>query len=145
MASFLAPDDVQHWLENTKLSVSSVDGGLESLALGKVFGVLRPKYDVSTWTTTALTPALVVQLVAMLVAASTYRRQYSEDLTETPAWPVWLETTVENTLRDILNGSVELDATAVAVTDTGLSDPTFWPTDASSEDDPAKFSMAQEF
>lgn len=143
MATYLDTSAVQEWLEETKLTVDVIEVGLDSLSKSKVFGVLSARYDVSQWTTIAASPSLVVQLVAMSYAAGFYRRQYSEDLDSNPAWPVWLEQTVQNTLNQIIDGSLDLLDTTTETT--SPSQPVFYPNDASSVDDPAAFSMGQVF
>jgi len=143
--AYLEANDVQAWLEQTKLTVHEpLDAAMESLHSQRVLGVLATRYDVTLWTDGASTPALVVQLIAMLYAASFYRRQYSEDLGNDPAWPVWLEKTAGDTLALIQSGGINIIDVIVEV-DTGLQQPAFYPNDLADETDPRSFTMSVTF
>lgn len=139
--AFLATTDVQTWLEGTKMDVTAIDDGVDVWAKERVFGALTGRVDTAAWTTTATTPAVVVQAVAMRYAAAVYRRQYSEDVEEDPSWPVWLEKAADATVADILSGVLSIDD---VVTLDHLR-PSFYPNDASSLEVPAAFSMGSEF
>ena len=143
--SILSPDDVNAWLEDTKLTVEApLDAQIENLHEQRVLGVLARRYDVTTWIDGSSTPALIVQLVAMLYAATVYRRQYSEDLTSDPAWPVWLESTANETLALILSGGLNILGPVIEIS-TGQLSPVFYPNDLSELDDPRAFTMQQVF
>lgn len=145
MPFFVDATPIQDWLEDTKLTVPfPLEEGLESLHVQRVLGVLAIRYNVSTWLTATTTPVLVSKLVAMLYAATLYRRQYSEDLGNNPAWPVWLEKTAMETLALIVSGAIDLIDVIVEV-DTGLLSPIFYPNDAADVDDPRSFAMATKF
>ena len=142
--AFLTTIIINGWLEPTKLTVVSVDSALDSFAKEHVFGVLAARYDTSSWLDTASAPDLVIQLVAMRYAATYYRRQYSEDLTDDPAYPVWLEATVQSILDQIAAGTLDL-LDAIPTEISGITSPGFYPNDAADTDDPRKFTMAMEF
>jgi hypothetical protein len=81
----------------------------------------------------------------MLYAAAVYRRQYSEDLVDGTGlnWAQWLEKSVEGYITSLLDGTIILDE--AVLDDSGLRLPAFYPTDLSSIDDPAKFTMMTSF
>jgi hypothetical protein len=144
--AYLDADMVNSWLEGSKLNVEApLDATIEGFVAARVLGALAQRYDVATWTNDVSTPALVRQIMAMLYAAALYRRQYSEDLDTTPAWPVWLEQNATDTLTRISDGSIVLDDATIIEVITGLTSPVFYPTDISDTDDPRAFSMSMEF
>jgi hypothetical protein len=146
MMSWLDESDVQTWLEGTKLPVEYIEPGIETQCKDRIFGVLAARYNTAVWTSRTSSPALVVQLVAMSYAAVLYRRQYSEDLDTTPAWPQWLESSVTNSLSSIMSGDMDLlDSAAKDNEINNPQHPVFYPTDASDLDDPRAFTMGKVF
>lgn len=147
--AYLAETDVQTWLEQTKLDIASVDTGLEAVAASKVLAALSEVYDTSSWLDALSTPLLVRQVMAMFVAAWTYRRQYSEDTDSVPTYADWLEGLANQLLADIANGTVVL--VGVDPIAEGLdSGPDFYPKDYNYDTngyrvDDAAFTMSQEF
>lgn len=147
--AYLVVADVQTWIEESKLTVSSVDTGLEAVASSKVIARLSELYDTSLWLDVASTPVLVRQVMAMFVAAWTYRRQYSEDTDESPNYADWLENLGNTLLDDLANGLVTLPG--VDPIGGGLdSGPDFYPRDTNYDsygratDEPA-FKMSMGF
>ena len=144
---YLVPEDVNSWLETSKLSIdtSNIETQVETFAVNQVVGKLASRYDTVLWVNRAGTPALVIQLTAMLYAAAVYRRQYSEDLVDGEGlnWAQWLEKSVEGYLTSLLDGTIIIDGSILD--DSGLRLPAFYPTDLSSIDDPAKFTMMASF
>lgn len=140
--------ELQAWLEETKLDVPSVDEQLDATARDEVFGALSNVYDVTGWVDTATTPSLVRRIMAMLIAAYLYRRQYSEDSDENPGYAVWLEGKAMALLAGVMDGSIDLTDVDVDPSTTAL--PTFWPNDLANivgteEYSPAVFRMGQVF
>jgi hypothetical protein len=143
--SYLVPGDVDSWLESSKLSVPSIEPPVEVFAVNQVIGRLAARYDTSLWVDRASTPALPVQLIAMLYAAAAYRRQYGEDLVDGTGlnWAQWLEKSVEGYITSLLDGTIIIDQDVLD--DSGLRLPAFYPNDMSSVCDPAKFTMMLSF
>jgi hypothetical protein len=149
--AFLIHSDVNTWLEQTKLQLAEEDikPGVDEVCRSRVFGRLATRYDTTTWTNRTTSPVLVVQLVAMLYAAETYREHYAEDLEGQGVglnWAEWLETTVEGWLVDLTSGTVTLpDFEDVATGD--VSGPVFYPNDTSTlmEESPIMFSVGMTF
>jgi hypothetical protein len=139
------PEDVNSWIETSKLSVDGVETQVEVIAVNQVIGRLAARYDTSLWVNRASSPSLAIQLTAMLYAAAVYRRQYSEDLVDGTGlnWAQWLEKSVEGYITSLLDGTIILDE--AVLDDSGLRLPAFYPTDLSSIDDPAKFTMMTSF
>lgn len=118
---------VQQWLEATKLTIGAFDTELELTAERIAFSALASQYDASVWTSTGNTPVLVQEVIAMLVAAWTYQRQYSEDGDAANWYSVWLEGKAMALLSSIVGGNAVLtDSTQLNKGDT----PTFFPDDA---------------
>lgn len=130
MAFFSSVEPIQDWLEDTKMSVDlPLEESVETFMVARVMGALAQRYTVSAWTDDSTTPKLVVKAIAMFYAAALYRRQYSEDLGDTPSWPVWLESTAQAVVDAIALGTMDiLDVTPI---ETSEMQPAFFPTDAS--------------
>ena len=148
MPAIVTEQELQAWLEETKLDVPSVDEQLDATARDEVFGALSAVYDVTGWVSTETTPSLVRRIMAMLIASYLYRRQYSEDSDENPGYAVWLEGKAHALLVGVIDGSIDL--TDVDEIPASASVPTFWPNDVadivgSEEYSPARFRMGQVF
>jgi hypothetical protein len=79
MAALITVDEVQTWLESTKLRLATDDAlAEESPASTIVLAKLASVFDVSGWTTAVATPKLVRKIISMLVAAWRYNALYSE-------------------------------------------------------------------
>lgn len=119
--------EVQQWLETTKLDVPSVDTELELTARTMVFGKVGQSYDTTTWVDPASTPRLIRSAVAMLVAAWTYARAYSEDDSSTSGYAKWLESKALDLADSITSGTSDLSEVAGDPVSSGQ--PAFFPTD----------------
>ena len=151
--SYLVSKNVQDWLQNTKYVVTTVNTSFESQASLTVLGKLGRRYDTSTWIDASSTPALVLNVIAMLVASYELRKAASEEdgLTE---YADWLEGRATQICEDILEGAIEIGVDPDTTTAVGGS-AVFFPTDASTQlatDDPCDpdgtpqmFSMGQVF
>lgn len=150
--AYLAHSDINAWLENTKLQLvaEDVEAGVDEVMRSRVFGRLSTRFDTTGWTTRTNSPVLVVQLVAMLYAAETYREHYSEDLGGEGTglnWAEWLETTVEGWLNDLTSGVVTLPEFEDVLEGTSISGPVFYPNDMSTlmEESPVMFGVGMTF
>lgn len=145
----ITPADVNYWLENTKLTVADpLDAGVEAFATSKVIGRLAGAFETTTWVDPSTTPQLVKQLIAMLYAAATYRKSYSEDLEGDGVglnWAEWLEQSVEGYLNMVFTGEITLTDPEIDITGTNVGLPSFYPTDLSSVTEPPKFTMGAKF
>jgi hypothetical protein len=133
--------EAQQWLENTKLSLTSLDTLLESTVSTNVLGRLAdtysdPTFGVQTWIDTNTTPALVRQIISMFYAGWTYDRAYSEMVAgagtgRDPAttYGTMLRQYAETLLVGVISGSILLLEIAPNEADTA---PEFYPTDQSS-------------
>lgn len=108
MAAVVTVGEVQGWLEVTKLTIGDFDQELESTAQATAFGTLGEIYDTTTWTSPTTTPNLVSKAIAMLVAAWTYNRQYSEEDPSGNAYALWLEEKAYALLAAIKAGDIDL-------------------------------------
>lgn len=70
---------VQQWLEQTKLTVTSIDVDLAESAREVAFSTLVNDYDTTQWVDSTTTPKLVQNAISMLIAAWIYNRAYSEE------------------------------------------------------------------
>lgn len=130
MEDVIQVEDVQQWLEGSKLSIAAVEPTLANTVRQFVLGQLIDAYDVSTWIDKDSTPSLVRSIMGGLLAAWTYNKQYAEDVAGANDYGNALESLVMSLLGDIAGGSIDLlDGNLAAVTRDAHSYPKFWPTD----------------
>lgn len=148
----ISVNEIQAWLNRSKAEVTASEpDDLDSLELfhwNSVSGRLAQRFTVGSWVDSATTPSLVRQIVSMLVAASVYRRYYSEDLVSVGnTWADWLENHAKCNVDDLLSGTITLaEEAGVTTSQNGLTDILFYPTDTSSAEDNAPyFSMGKVF
>lgn len=144
-------DEVQAWLESTKLRLDHDDELVEEIHISRiVLSKLSTRFDVDTWLDPTTTPGLVRTIISMLTAASRYNKVYSEsDADAGNPYANKLEEMAYEMLEQLLTGEMIL----TDVTDSGPNvegTVTFYPTDASSliddeDDSDRKFSMGTVF
>ena len=133
MAVHITASQVQTWLDSTKLTISSIEFGLEAQVSGEILGRLTQTYSqfVPLWVDATTTPEVVQQCISMIYAGWMYDRSYSEVVSsQAPAsYGITLRNWGYSLLSDIISGSVaiaEIEPNQPAVA------PTFYPTDVSS-------------
>ena len=121
--------EVQQWLEVTKLAVTDVDATLEDTFFNLVAGRLSARYDVASWTDETTTPKLVRVVVSMLIAAAVYNRSYAEQIADVSevSYGTRLELSAMSLLGGLADGSTDL--VGEEGTESDISGPVFWPTD----------------
>jgi|SRR5882757_2626808 len=148
MVVHITVEEANAWAEKTKLNFGELDSELESSQATQVLSRVSQVYDVSSWVTPGTTPGLIRKIVSMLYVGWYYERTYSED-TVISNYGMLLINQAENLIMGIISGAITLPDVPPG-TDLGLSQPAFYPTDASSAlqpttDDmslgPAKFTM----
>lgn len=144
--SYVTVEEIQQWVEATKLPIDVVEGELETSAMNIAFNTVSAVYTTTGWIDVATTPALVRQAIAMLIAAWTYNRAYSEEDPEGSGYAQWLENKAMALLGSIATGTIDL--IEVEGTVSGAGGPTFYPNDDTELEDPhsaAKFTMGSVF
>jgi hypothetical protein len=133
VTAHITATQVQTWLETTKLTISSIEPGLEAQVAGEALGRLTQTYSefVPLWVDASTTPEVVQQAIAMIYAGWLYDRAYSEVMAQLPgtSYGVTLRKWGNSLLADIIKGTVsiaEIEPNQPAVA------PVFYPTDASS-------------
>ena len=133
MAAHITTSQVQTWLESTKLTVTTLDPGLEAQVSGEVLGRLTETYAsfVSSWVDSTTTPTIVQQVMAMMYAGWFYERAYAEIATDTAtrSYGETLKRWAMTLLTDIIRGAVaiaEIEPNQPAVA------PVYYPNDVSS-------------
>lgn len=129
----ITPADVAAWAEKTKLSITELDDALATQIESEVFARLNVAVDTSTWVDVATTPQLIRTCLAKKYFAVLYWRFYSEDVGAQ-----------ENTYADKIDANAELIISSIidgamiipGVIDSTISAPTFYPTDASTAQEP---------
>lgn len=130
--SYLAADDVNAWLQQSKFKVIAVDTELESTASLQLLAKLAQRYDTTTWVDSATTPELAVRIMAMLVASYVLRRAISEDTGES-TYPDWLEGRANLLLDSIIDGTIGLPGFEPNPNATLADGAEFFPTDAATQ------------
>lgn len=145
-------EEAQAWGEPTKLKIETLDSFLLAHIESEVIGQLQGVLDVSTWIDQTTTPSLVRTIIAKMYVSWLYRRQYSEDTDAKNPYAQDLDTNAKMLIAGLVAGTIEIPGQP----NTDITNPVFYPTDASSlldprdfPDDPsvgpAKFSMTTVF
>jgi hypothetical protein len=152
MALHVTTEDVQAWLETTKMPVNSIDIELEQQIAAETLGALQGSYSssIGSWTDATNTPVIIKKIIAMQIAGWMYLRQYSETDDGNP-YAYRLISKAAELLAGLAAGTVDIVEVPGSPTS---GQPVFFPTDVSSttaptldnpSDGPPKFSMAQVF
>jgi hypothetical protein len=146
-------EDVNAWLEPSKLSVSSIEASLEQQVANMIFGRLGPNFTVSGWTDDTTTPLLIRTIIAMHYASWIIDRAFSDSSSDVNEYAVLLRSMADTNIEGLLSGVLEYED--IPTTSGGdSSQPVFFPNDASSSlaptvdtphDGPAVFTMGQIF
>lgn len=123
--SIVAKEDVQQWLEQTKLTLTELDASLTATATTLTFATIGSVYDTTLWTTTANTPAIIKVIVSMLIAAWTHNRAYSENSGPSD-YGLWLEEKAMSMLDGLKNGEIDITEIPGQISDTLIA---FYPND----------------
>jgi hypothetical protein len=160
LTAHITTTQVQTWLESTKLTVTSLDAGLEAQVSSEVLGKLTETYAsfVPLWIDATTTPAIVQKVMSMIYAGWLFDRSYSEVISEQrgASYGLTLRTWGTQLLNDIISGAVSI--AEIAPNQPAVA-PVFYPTDTSSTWDawrmntdcndnslgPAKFGMGKVF
>lgn len=147
----IALEEAVAWVEGTKFAISALDTFLLDQIEEEILARVGSAYDTSGWTTPVNTPRIVRVAIAKTYVAWTYRKSYSESLTDDDAaYAALLQANAELIIGGLIDGSIEVPGGPEPFT----GSPSFYPTDSSSameatfEDPslgPAKFSMGQVF
>lgn len=141
--ALITSDEVQAWLSTDRLQLLvTEDLPEESTVSNEVLARISAiGHDVSGWTDSSNTPATVKDVIALRVAAYRILKVYA-DQDEESMYANRLLRWADDILEGIIAGTVEMTEDPL---DTDITTPLFFPTDTSSVDEPAKFSMSQEF
>ena len=145
-------DDVQPWLEESKLRLDSADDLIEEPFISELVRsrLASCSLDVSSWVDTDTTPLMVKAIIGMLVAAQRYNRYYSETDEAGNPYANKLEERGYMLLDGICLGTIDLLDVTDDPTSTGSSSILFYPTDLTGvlpeESEAAvRFTMGQRF
>jgi hypothetical protein len=120
-------EEVQQWLEPTKLTVPSVDVELEATAALLVLNTLSTEYTTTTWVDDTTTPPIVRKIISMLVAAWLYNRAYSEETPDGNNYALWLESKAYALLQGLVSGTIDIPEVPGEAAAIGPA--TYYPTD----------------
>ncbi|MHA2047125.1 MAG: hypothetical protein ACW99G_20225 [Candidatus Thorarchaeota archaeon] len=143
-------DDVQPWLEPTKLRLDHDDPLTEEPFQSEFVKsrLASCDIDVTTWLDAATTPTLIKSIIGMLVAAQRYNTYYSETEDAGNAYANKLEERASMLLEGVCSGSIDLlDITDDPAT-TGFGSPLFYPDDSVGilvPEEGVRFTMGKKF
>lgn len=100
--------DIQEFLEPSQLVIDSVPAGIEESQRQIVFGRLRRRFDVDSWTNSGNTPKVVRTAIAMLVASVLDTRAHASSNGETATYANDLRTWAYDLINDLVDGIIEL-------------------------------------
>lgn len=128
--------DVKAWTEDTKVGVEfgELDDDLEAQVSQIVISRLSARFTTSAWTGENSTPKLIKTLIAMYYTSFTYDRVYSTD-DELSAYAELLRRQADLNIDALLAGTINLPDDENN-DDTTFTNPSFYPTDLSSSQDP---------
>jgi hypothetical protein len=144
-------DDVQPFLEETKLRLNSGDDLPEEPFQSEFVRsrLASCDLDVSTWVDSSTTPTLIKWIIGMLVAAQRYNRFYSEtDEDAGNPYANKLEEHAKLLLEGICAGSIDLLDVTDDPASTGFGSIVFYPTDTTgelNEEEAVRFTMGKVF
>lgn len=150
--SYVSTEKIQAWLEESKFPVISVNPVFEETAVNLIFAELAQRYDTTTWISTATTPPIVLNVIAMQIAAFEYRAAVSQE-DGADSYADELEVRLNKVVCAIASGALPLpDSFPIDSTSSIGGGPGFFPTDASTAlmewDEgatPMRFSMTMDF
>jgi len=128
-STFSMLEQVQQWIDTTKLPLEEVDPVLLDSAQSQVFARVSRVYDSTNWVDQDTIPALVQQAMALLVASWIYDRAYSEDTSEENKYSLKLESMAEALIEGIESGTISLIDANEATMDIPPEQPIFLPND----------------
>lgn len=150
--SYVSVRNIQAWLERSKFPISSVNQEFLETAKNLLFAELGQMYDTTTWLDEDTTPSIVLNCMAMQIAAFEYRAAVSQDGGE-DTYANILEERLQKVICSITSGALVLpDTFPVDTTSSVGGGPAFFPTDISTElesweegSSPMSFTMNMEF
>lgn len=126
--------DIQQWLENTKLDVSSIDAALEITCQEEVYGRLATKYDVTSWVDVNTTPELVKIIVSMLYAGRLWNRTFQSSSSKAGGYGDKLIARADMLLQGVMEGLYDIvDTMGETASPTSEEGPSFFPDDSATE------------
>ena len=152
--AYVTKEEVNAWLEPTKLSVTTIEVELETQVANMIMGQLGGSFDTSVWTNNTNTPKLIRTIIAMHYAAWVTDRAFSDSSDELNAYAQLLRSMADANIAGLIAGVLTYDDIPPTGDGTDISSPAFFPNDLSSSqkptadsphDGPAVFQMGQVF
>lgn len=125
--------EVQSWLEETKLTLTSISTEREAQIAAQVIARVVSAYPEAapTWIDEATTPRLIRSIIAMMYAGWYYDTQYSENPDDN-TYADRLRKAADDLIAGIIAGTIDITEVEGLPT---IGQPVFYPTDASSAPD----------
>ena len=152
--AYVTKEEVNAWLEPTKLSVTTIEVELETQVANMIMGQLAGSFDVAAWTNNTNTPKLIRTIIAMHYAAWMTDRAFSDSSDELNAYAQLLRSMADANIAGLIAGVLTYDDILPSGDGSDISAPAFFPNDVSSaqaptsmnpHDGPAVFQMGQVF
>jgi hypothetical protein len=126
-------DDARAWAEAIKLPVVTLDANLEDSTSTVALAKLAVAFDTSTWISPVTTPEIVRSIIAMQYVSVLIQRAYATD-EDVNDYALWLYGNAESLIMGLIAGSLSIDPEVPTQVDP--STPLYYPTDASSAQEP---------
>lgn len=127
--------DAQAWIEPSKLTLSTLDTTLENAVSSQVFAQLGSVYNTADWVDEMDTPDVIRGLISMYYVSWIYDRTFSSDGNNNPGdYATRLRQRADMLLTSIVAGDVDIPEQPTST----VSEPSFYPNDASSALEPSR-------
>jgi hypothetical protein len=119
-------------------SMAELDGNL-ALSLQEVLiGQLSSTFNTALWVSPATTPSLIKKILGMQYTASAFERMYADD-NDISNYGTRLLQQADKLIQGLIAGNITLtDLSDTDVVAAGIGQPAFFPTNASSAQEPTK-------
>lgn len=124
--------EIKAWVDPSKIVITSLDTELLSQLEEEVLVQLTGQYNVTSWLDELTTPKIVRVIIAKTYASFYIDRVYSENQDNGNDYAARLMTNANMLLSGLISGSIEIPDVEI----TNPSTVSFFPTDASSAQEP---------
>jgi hypothetical protein len=152
--AYVTINEVNAWLEPSKLSVTTIETELETQVVNLILGQLSGSFDTSGWTSNTNTPKLIRTIISMHYAAWLTDRAFSDSSDELNSYATLLREMANANIAGLLSGTLTYEDIPPLSGEGDITSPAFFPNDQSSanpptedtpHDGPAAFMMGQVF
>jgi hypothetical protein len=135
--------EVQGWLDGAKITISTLDADLLANLEAETLSRLASVYNTSGWTDSTNTPKIIRTVISKYYASWLIDRFYSENTPNLSEYAKRLCDNADMVMNGIIEGQIVVqDGTGSTVVPETSRGPSFYPTDASSSQEPTTDDMS---